>query len=186
MKKFEQLPEKVQEQVKEILMAYPSVSVTFENGEYHYGGDCIKDTYADDYEVIGDYKDTDIFTEEERIINYVESFHDYPIAYKGKRDYKWLKSLRYDYDIKVKFDENGNLVTKRIINGCLIGNTWRKKKSMEATLNNAKRIYDSGWCNVSHTDEKKELMEKHHVPEKETGKMLSLILEIYEEMMIYQ
>ena len=112
MKKFEQLPAEVQKEVKEILKAYDRVSVTFENGKYHFGGACLKATYASDYEVIGDYKDTDIFTEEERIINYVESFHDYPAAYKGKRDYKWLKSLGYDYDIKVKFDENGNLVTK--------------------------------------------------------------------------
>ena len=112
MKKFEELPKKVQEQIKEILMAYPRVSVTFENGEYHYGGDCLKATYASDYEVIGEYRDYEIYTEKERIINYVELFHEYPVAYKGKRDYKWLKSLGYDWDIKVKFDENGNLVTK--------------------------------------------------------------------------
>ena len=113
MKKFEQLQEEVQDEVKDILKAYDRVSVTFENGTYHVSqNDCLKATYASDYEVIGYYKDVDIFTEEERIINYVESFHDYPAAYKGKRDYKWIKSLGYDWDIKVKFDENGNLVTK--------------------------------------------------------------------------
>ena len=110
MKKFEQLPEEVQEQVKEILKAYNSTSVTFENGKYHFGGYCLKNTYASDYEFVGDYKADDIFTKEERIINYVESFHSYPIDYKGKRDYKWIKNL--SRDAKVKFDENGNLVTK--------------------------------------------------------------------------
>ena len=110
MKKFEQLPEEVQEQVKEILKAYNSTSVTFENGKYHFGGYCIKNTYASDYEFVGDYKAYDIFTKEERIINYVESFHSYPIDYKGKRDYYWIKNL--SRDAKVKFDENGNLVTK--------------------------------------------------------------------------
>lgn len=112
MKKLEQLPEEVQKQIKEILKVYPRTSVTFENGEYHFGGDCLKATYASDYEVIGEYKADEIFTEEENIINYVEAFHEYPAEYKGERDYKWLKSLGYDWDIKVKFDENGKLVTK--------------------------------------------------------------------------
>ena len=110
MKKFEELPKEVQEKVKEILKAYNSTSVTFENGKYHFGGYCIKSTYASDYEFVGEYKADDIFTKEERIINYVESFHSYPIDYKGKRDYNWIKNLRWDE--KVKFDENGNLVTK--------------------------------------------------------------------------
>ena len=110
MKKFEELPEEVQEQVKEILKAYNRTSVTFENGKYHFGGYSLKNTYASDYEVVGEYKADDFFTKEERIINYVESFHAYPIAYKGKRDYYWIKNL--SWDTKVKFDENGNLVTK--------------------------------------------------------------------------
>ena len=53
------------------------------------------------------WKELDINDE---IINYVESFHSYPIDYKGKRDYYWIKNL--SRDAKVKFDENGNLVTK--------------------------------------------------------------------------
>ena len=68
MKKFEQLPEEVQEQVKEILKAYNSTSVTFENGKYHFGGYSLKATYASDYEVVGEYTADDFFTKEERII----------------------------------------------------------------------------------------------------------------------
>lgn len=112
MKKFEQLPKEVQDEIKETLKAYDSVSVIFENGEYHVGmNDCLKATYPEDYEVIGYYKADEIYTKEERIINYVESFHCYPASYKGHRDYVWIRSLGYDWDIKVKFDENGNLVT---------------------------------------------------------------------------
>ena len=62
MKKFEELPEEVQEQVKEILKAYNSTSVTFENGKYHFGGYSLKNTYASDYEVVGEYKADDFFT----------------------------------------------------------------------------------------------------------------------------
>ena len=65
MKKFEQLPEEVQEQVKEILKAYNSTSVTFDNGKYHFGGYCLKSTHATDYQFIGEYKADDIFTKEE-------------------------------------------------------------------------------------------------------------------------
>ena len=110
MKKFEQLPEEVQEKVKEILKAYNSTSVTFENGKYHFGGYCLKKTRARDYEYIGEYKADDIFTKEERIINYVESFHSYPIDYKGKRDYRFIRNLGWDDE--VTFDENGNLIKK--------------------------------------------------------------------------
>ena len=53
------------------------------------------------------WKELDINDE---IINYVESVQSYPIDYKGKRDYNWIKNLSWDE--KVKFDENGNLVTK--------------------------------------------------------------------------
>lgn len=110
MKKFEELPKEVQEKVKEILKAYNTVSVTFENGKYHYGGYCLKNSYASDYEFIGDYKADEIFTKEERIINYVESFHTYPIDYRGKRDYRFIKNLGWDEE--VTFDGNGNLIKK--------------------------------------------------------------------------
>lgn len=110
MKKFEQLPEEVQENIKEILKAYNIVLVTFENGKYHYGGYCLKNTRASDYEFIGEYKADEIFTKEERIINYVESFHAYPIDYRGKRDYRFIRNLGWDE--KIDFDENGNIIKK--------------------------------------------------------------------------
>lgn len=108
MKKIYELPGNIQLKIRNTLKAYDRVDVYYENGMYRFGL-CIKKTYAPDHEVIGTYYAKDIFTEEERIINYVEAFHDYPIQYKGKRDYAWLKTLT-SWDDKVKFDENGNLV----------------------------------------------------------------------------
>lgn len=105
------LPIEIREKVKSVLKAYDEVHVIFEYGEYHVSaGISLKAVYADDHKFIGTYKANEIFTPEERIINYVEAFHEYPIQYKGKRDYVWLKSLT-SWDDKVKFDENGNLVT---------------------------------------------------------------------------
>lgn len=110
MKNLNTLPNEVQEKAKDILRAYDRVYVIFENGEYHVSaGIGIKNEYASDHEFIGEYTAKEVFTEEERIINYVESFHEYPIQYKGKRDYAWLNSLT-SWECKVKFDENGNLV----------------------------------------------------------------------------
>lgn len=86
MKDLNTLPKEVQHEVKSILKA----------------------SYAEDHEFIGTYKAKEVYTEPERTINYVESFHDYPIWYKGKRDYKWLKNLTNND--RVIFDNN-NLVT---------------------------------------------------------------------------
>lgn len=108
MKQFNELPKEVQNHIKNTLKAFPEETVTYENGAYHYGV-CLKANYAADYKYIGTYKDTDIYNEEERMINYIESFHDYPIEYKGKRDYRMLKEVGYDWSVKFKF-ENGNLV----------------------------------------------------------------------------
>lgn len=107
--KFEELPKGIQNLVKWDLRLYDSCTVYFENGEYHVTTSvCIKSHYAEDYKVVGVYYAKDLFTVEERIIIYVEEFHSYPIEYKGKKDYKMLKSLTYGD--KVVFDDNGNIV----------------------------------------------------------------------------
>ena len=107
---FNLLPIEIQEDAKKALRAYDRVYVIYEYGKYNVSvAISLKSHYADDHKFIGEYKAKEIFTPEERIINYVESFHDYPIEYKGKRDYAWLKTLT-SWDDKVKFDENGNLV----------------------------------------------------------------------------
>lgn len=104
MKKFNELPQEIQEKVKRTLRAYDKETVWFENGKYTYGI-ALKAKYASDHEYIGTYYAKDIYTEEERIINYCEEFHDYPIEYKGKRDYNILN----DYKAKYKMVD-GNIV----------------------------------------------------------------------------
>ena len=96
MTRFETLPVEVQNKIKDTLKAYDSVFVSYENGEYHFGI-CIKRIYAADHKVIGEFYAKDIYSEEERILNYVDTFHAYPIQYKGKRDYTILKNYGATY-----------------------------------------------------------------------------------------
>ena len=105
--KLENLPVEIQEKIKDILKTFDQITVYFEYGEYKFGT-CIKKTYGADHRPIGTFKATDIYTENERIINYVEAFLDYPIQYKGKRDYNIIHQL--NVNSKVKFNEDGNLV----------------------------------------------------------------------------
>lgn len=104
MKNFNELPENIQNEIKEYLRAYNEVHVTYEYGGYHFGL-CIKKQYGADFEAIGTFRAQDIFTDEERIVNYVNSFRSYPIQYKGKRDYAILKNYKATYKM-----ENGNIV----------------------------------------------------------------------------
>lgn len=86
MKNLNELPENIQEKIKNTLKAYNEVTVFYEYGEYHFGL-CLKNVYGADHEYIGTYYAKDIFADEERILNYVNEFQSYPIEYKGKRDY---------------------------------------------------------------------------------------------------
>ena len=108
-KRFEELPVDVQAEVKRVHRAYDECPVTYEYGRYNVGGGiCIKKNYAPDHESIGVYYADDVFTEEERIINYAESFHEYSPLYKGKRDYAMWRKVGYDWNVKFKM-VNGNL-----------------------------------------------------------------------------
>lgn len=108
MKNFNELPASIQNEVKNLLKIYDKCFVTYENAAYHVSPSiAITASYAVDHEVIGTYTAKEIYTAEERIINYVESFHEFPIQYKGKRDYRWLNSLAWGSKVKL---ENGNLV----------------------------------------------------------------------------
>lgn len=109
MMNFNELPMDVQEKAKEVLKAYDRVYVVYEDGAYHASaGIAIKAVYAADHKFISEYKATEIFTEAEQILNYMESFHEYHPSYKGNRDYRWLNTLTYDD--KFEFDEAGNIV----------------------------------------------------------------------------
>lgn len=111
MTNFNNLPKEVQNEIKKTLRAYDRAYVIFENGKYNVSVAIgLKAQYAPDHKVIGEYKATGIFTEDERIINYIESFHEYPISYKGKRNYRMLKEIEGNWNIKFKFDDERNLV----------------------------------------------------------------------------
>ena len=94
MTDYRNLPNEVQEKVKKWLMVYDKTFVVYENGQYNVSsGVCLKAHYSNDHKVIGEYTAKEIFTDTERIENYINVFYSYPIEYKGKRDYKLLKML---------------------------------------------------------------------------------------------
>lgn len=98
------------EEIKSTLKAYDKVHVTYEYGKYHFSTFVgLTASYADDHRFCGTVYADDIFTPEECIINYVEAFHDYPIGYHGKRDYKMLREVGNDWTAKFQF-VNGNIV----------------------------------------------------------------------------
>ena len=107
--KFHELPESVQNDVKERLRAYDSCTVTYERGSYHVSA-CVGITarYAPDFKICGRYAATDIFTPEERILNYANSFYGYPLEYHGKRDYRMMKSAE-EHGEKLGYDNAGNI-----------------------------------------------------------------------------
>ena len=131
MTRFEQLPKDIQDKVRNTLRAYDSVNVWFENGRYSFD-DVIKSQYAADHKFIGTYKASDIYSEKERIENYINEFHSYPIQYTGKRDYDIIHKMNNERVVEMldggklvvtdwygKINDNGDfeLVEKRTIRG---------------------------------------------------------------------
>jgi hypothetical protein len=119
-KNFNELSQEIQEEVKQTLRAYDEVNVIFEYGKYHVStGIALKKVYAPDHEVIGRYFANDIFTPEDRIVNYIEEFISYPIEYKGKKDWAMIKELeslrKQSKQAKIKLVD-GNAVIDSITN----------------------------------------------------------------------
>jgi hypothetical protein len=108
MKLFNSLPVATQNEIKSTLSAYDRCSVERDqNGVYkvttaivlHCG------TYN---EIIGDFTKDEIFTPEEQIVNYMNTFREFPYpAYKGAKDWKALAT-----NWKIATLENGNFVFK--------------------------------------------------------------------------
>ena len=87
-----QFPTEVIEDVLQTLKAYNHVTISFANGLHHVStGSCILAAYPADHKVFGMAYAEDVYSEEERTENYIEVFQDYPIWYKGSRDYKVLR-----------------------------------------------------------------------------------------------
>ncbi len=68
------LPENTQNEIRQILRVYDSVSVEYANGRYTVLiGSALQDKYADDFRVIGYIKQSDIYTRDEIVqINFEE------------------------------------------------------------------------------------------------------------------
>ncbi len=105
---FEQLPADTQKKIKDTLRAYDDVSVYFENGEYRFGT-MLKESYAPDHRYVGTYYAKELFTEQERMLNYVNEFQCYPIEYKGKRNYADFHTGKNEV---FTMDDDGNIVIK--------------------------------------------------------------------------
>ena len=115
MKALNTLPIEEQNKIKGWLRAYDEVVVFFENGQYQYGV-CLKSHYAPDHEYIGTYRADEVYTEDERIENYINEFHSYPSNYKGNRDYKMMHKM----DDEREFNEDYTILTHwvgRLVNG---------------------------------------------------------------------
>lgn len=100
-----------QENVKSTLKAFNEVNVVYEYGKYNFSSAlCLKAHYAPDYEFVGTVYADDIFTPEERILNYIESFHSYPVEYKGVKDFGMLREVEGNWDARFGYNENGTIV----------------------------------------------------------------------------
>jgi hypothetical protein len=111
---IEQFPAEVQEQILGTLRAFDEVSITFYGGRYWVvSGHCLMGKYPADYKAYGVYYAKDIYTEDERIQNYIEGFHDYPHNYKGKRDYAMLRQMS-------EMRSNGAEAQIQLVNGTAV------------------------------------------------------------------
>jgi len=100
---FLSLPVSTQSEVKSILSAYNDCSIEkTKSGEYKVII-CVAIHCGEYNEQLGSINKNDIFTADEQIINYVKSFRDYPIQYKGKKDYILLQG---DWTNAVMIDGN--------------------------------------------------------------------------------
>lgn len=117
---LENLPLEIQEKVKAVLSAYDKVSVIFEYGKYNVStGVCLKNNYAIDFKIIGEYTKDEIYTKEEQQINYIENFLSFPMSYKGSKDWNMIKQLEKlkseGQQGKIKFNDEGNFYISEII-----------------------------------------------------------------------
>jgi len=92
------LPQSVQEDVRSVLMAYSTVYVTLKaDGKYNVTAALVLHNGPYD-QYIGEFTSKEVFTLEERIVNYVNEFRDFPYRctngahYTGKKDWAALQS----------------------------------------------------------------------------------------------
>lgn len=65
-----QIPEELKHQVLDILTAFDSVIIDFENGKYKIGSCALRDKYPADFRQVGTIHNYEVYTKEEMIENY--------------------------------------------------------------------------------------------------------------------
>ena len=108
--KISNLPLNVQNEIKQTLSAFDKCSVTLTK-DNQYKVNTFSSIHTGDYDqFIGEYTANEVFSIEERIINYVKSFRDFPykvdgVTYQGKKDWAVINSNWID----VFINPNGDL-----------------------------------------------------------------------------
>ena len=113
MMTFNQLPEAAQQAVKRTLSAYATCTVWEDNatGNYKARAHTIISNNDSGEICLGEYTALEVFTNEQRIINYVEQFKDYPFPlYTGTKDYTALLSYAANPKSYVVSITEGNVV----------------------------------------------------------------------------
>ncbi len=106
-KLFKTLPLKTQNEIKSVLSAYSECTVEKNDQGVYKVMACTVIHNGVYSELIGKFTKNDIFTPEEQIVNYVNSFRDYPTNYKGFKNWKELSS-----GWKIASMLNGNIIFK--------------------------------------------------------------------------
>lgn len=107
--KLENYPQDVQSQAKNLLRAFDEVYLTTDSdNNTKVSSSLILTATPHDGNTVT-IKADEVYTPEQQIINYVEEFHEYPIQYKGYRDYQTL-SKSIGKKLTAVFNENQDLV----------------------------------------------------------------------------
>ena len=89
MLKFNELQEEVKKQVLKTLKAYDEVNVIFENSKYQLTvASVLRMNYDADFQFVGTYYAEDLYTPEQRDLNYIETFGCEPYPSYTKRKEK--------------------------------------------------------------------------------------------------
>lgn len=93
MIEYKDLPQEAKDELRKALVAFPDASLWRQGDKYFTTeGVSIVKKYDDDYgwEHIGKYHDYEVFSDKERVENYINTFRDYPPEYKGLRNYSLM------------------------------------------------------------------------------------------------
>lgn len=105
--------EKQKEEIKSILKVYDRVHVVYENGKYHFSSAVfVTKTYALDHEYCGEVYAEDIFTVEERIVNFAEAFHEFLYIPGSGITTNWKEFVGIEGDWSVKFKVDNNYLAR--------------------------------------------------------------------------